>query len=97
MTMCGICWLDGRSLTDEIDDLRQRVKEAEAEALADRDRLGTEPRQFPAARTGGSMKAKLLWSALGGIALGTLAHLLKMSHAELLLLVTGVVLVAQGA
>jgi len=43
------------------------------------------------------MSAKLLYSALGAIALGTLAHLLKMSHAELLLLVTGVVLVAQGA
>ena len=32
MSMCGICWFDGRSLTDEIDDLRQRVKEAEAKA-----------------------------------------------------------------
>jgi len=32
MSMCGICWFDGRALTDEIDDLRQRVKEAEAKA-----------------------------------------------------------------
>lgn len=39
MTMCGICWFDGRALTDEIDDLRKRVKEAEAEALADRNRF----------------------------------------------------------
>lgn len=39
MSMCGICWFDGRALTDEIDDLRQRVKEAEAEALADRNRF----------------------------------------------------------
>ena len=30
MSMCGICWFDGRSLTDEMDDLRQRVKEFEA-------------------------------------------------------------------
>lgn len=39
MSMCGICWFDGRALTDEIDDLRKRVKEAEAEALADRNRF----------------------------------------------------------
>jgi len=31
--------VDGRALTDEIDDLRKRVKEAEAEALADRNRF----------------------------------------------------------
>ena len=29
MSMCGICWFDGRSLMDERDDLRTRVKEAE--------------------------------------------------------------------
>lgn len=28
--MCGICWFDGRALTDEIYDLRKRVEEAEA-------------------------------------------------------------------
>lgn len=30
MGMCGICWFDGRALTDEIYDLRKRVEEAEA-------------------------------------------------------------------
>jgi len=30
MSMCGICWFDGRALTDERDDLRNRVKEADA-------------------------------------------------------------------
>lgn len=39
MSMCGICWFDGRSLTDEIDDLRQRVKEAEARSFVDRERF----------------------------------------------------------
>ena len=34
MSMCGICWFDGRALTDERDDLRQRVKEFEAETEA---------------------------------------------------------------
>ena len=34
MTMCGICWFDGRARTDERDDLRQRVKEAEAQTDA---------------------------------------------------------------
>lgn len=31
MSMCGICFFDGRALTDEIYDLRQRVKESEAQ------------------------------------------------------------------
>jgi len=43
------------------------------------------------------MSTKLFLSSLGAIALGTLAYLLKMSYAETMLLVTGVVLVAQGA
>ena len=38
MTMCGICWFDGRALTDEIDDLRQRVKEAEAQLTGEQER-----------------------------------------------------------
>ena len=36
--MCGICWFDGRALTDEIDDLRQRVKEAEAQLTGEQER-----------------------------------------------------------
>lgn len=31
MSMCGICWFDGRALTDEIADLRKRVQEADAQ------------------------------------------------------------------
>jgi len=31
VSMCGVCWFDGRSLSDEIDDLRIRIKECEAE------------------------------------------------------------------
>ena len=30
MSMCGICWFDGRALTDERDDLRVRVSERDA-------------------------------------------------------------------
>ena len=36
--MCGICWFDGRALTDERDDLRQRVKEAEAQLTGEQER-----------------------------------------------------------
>jgi len=31
MSMCGICWFDGRALTDEIDDLRKLIQEAESQ------------------------------------------------------------------
>ena len=38
MSMCGICWFDGRALTDEMYDLRMRLKELER-AEKDRDIL----------------------------------------------------------
>ena len=49
MSMCGICWFDGRALTDERDDLRVRVSERDAriaELEESRALLATECREW---------------------------------------------------